>query len=529
MPSPSHPQSLVNSPGNPFNDESLEVTLTDVFRILSYHRALIRNCVLGFFLVAVLYAVFSPKTYEAISKLKYDEKVQVVDSVAVAEKTSLQLNLMARPEFVGLNDQDLIKSLQQVVLVKIDKDLNLITIQVHVSDPQLAANLANTWAQNLIQQTLDLKKQLAVPEYKFIHEEFTLLKDKLDHEKNQSKLSESEQLQFNDLLEKDGKAQLLAESDDSGIVIVDKAEVPDKPIAPKKREVVLLGTLLGLIVGVLSALGLEKIRDQIKTEDDLVSAFGVSPLAIIPDSPKGTVKAFRSPKERFDPTHQIDGNQLEYSPYEESLNILTENLISQLDKKSKVIGIFSTNQMEKPSVINVDLALSLSFTGKKVLLIDANLRKPSVGAFFDISAAVGSDLLKALAGKRKIEEMVVKTQFENLWLLLNHSVASNPSALLGSEAFKKLIEDLKKQFDYIVIDGAPILPVADSVTLSKVLDGVILMATYNQTHKADFLRALKLLKAVNAPLAGTVLKGVDIKKKPGKMGAFSPTTKGLLS
>src|SRR5665213_1616025 len=506
MPNSSNPRSQVNLPGNPFNDEPLEVTLADVFRILSYHRALVRNCVLSFFVIAVLYSFFGPKTYEAISKLKYDEKVQIVDSMAVAEKTILSLNLMARPEFAGLNDRDLINFLQKAVLVKIDKDLNLITIQAHSSDPQLAANLANTWAQTLIQQTLDLKKQLAVPKYQFIHNQFTQLKDKLDHEKNQSKISESEH---------------------PGIVIVDKAEVPDKPIAPKKRETVLLGTLLGLIVGVFIALGLEKINDRIKTEDDLVSAFGFSPLGSIPDLSKGT--APQSPKEHFKPTHQIDNNQLEYSPYGESFNLLSESLIARLDKKSKVIGVFSVNPKEKASVVNVDLAVSLSFTGKRAVLIDANLRKPSLGEFFDISAAAGSDFLKALAGKRKIEEMVVKTQFENLWILLNHSVTSNPSALLGSEPFKKLIEDLKNQFDFIVIDGAPLFPVADSVTLSKVLDGVMLMATYNQTHKTEFLRALQLLRAVNAPLAGTVLKGGDIKKVQGKMGVFSPTAKSGLS
>src|SRR5665213_311791 len=527
MPNSSNPRSQVNLPGNPFNDEPLEVTLADVFRILSYHRALVRNCVLSFFVIAVLYSFFGPKTYEAISKLKYDEKVQIVDSMAVAEKTILSLNLMARPEFAGLNDRDLINFLQKAVLVKIDKDLNLITIQAHSSDPQLAANLANTWAQTLIQQTLDLKKQLAVPKYQFIHNQFTQLKDKLDHEKNQSKISESELLQFNELLEQDREAQLFAESEDPGIVIVDKAEVPDKPIAPKKRETVLLGTLLGLIVGVFIALGLEKINDRIKTEDDLVSAFGFSPLGSIPDLSKGT--APQSPKEHFKPTHQIDNNQLEYSPYGESFNLLSESLIARLDKKSKVIGVFSVNPKEKASVVNVDLAVSLSFTGKRVLLIDENLRKPSLGEFFDISAAAGSDFLKALAGKRKIEEMVVKTQFENLWILLNHSVTSNPSALLGSEPFKKLIEDLKNQFDFIVIDGAPLFPVADSVTLSKVLDGVMLMATYNQTHKTEFLRALQLLRAVNAPLAGTVLKGGDIKKVQGKMGVFSPTAKSGLS
>lgn len=96
--------------------------------------------------------------------------------------------------------------------------------------------------------------------------------------------------------------------------------------------------------------------------------------------------------------------------------------------------------------------------------------------------------------------------------LTNGTIAPNPSVLLGSEEFKQLIQDLKKRYDYIVVDGVSILPVSDSVVLSTVLDGVILMAHCDKTRKNEFYQALQRLRAVNAPLLGTILNGVDIKK-----------------
>jgi len=144
--------------------------------------------------------------------------------------------------------------------------------------------------------------------------------------------------------------------------------------------------------------------------------------------------------------------------------------------------------------------------------VEADLRKSSLGKLFGIPVPPQTGLPLLLAGKGTVSEMVIQSGFENLWLLPNQVLPPNPTVLLGSDALQRLIGDLKKKFDYIVIDGPPVLPVADAMLLSKVLDGVVLMARFNKTRRADIQRAIRLLKAVHAPLLGTILNGVDMKK-----------------
>jgi receptor protein-tyrosine kinase len=147
-----------------------------------------------------------------------------------------------------------------------------------------------------------------------------------------------------------------------------------------------------------------------------------------------------------------------------------------------------------------------------VLLVDADLRKPALHLLFEteITKNVGLPLL--LTGKMNLEKMLVSSSFENLWLLPNNVIPPNPAELLGSESMKKVIDEMKRGFDYVVFDGAPILPVTDSVLLSTSLDGVLFLARFNQTRRAEVRQAFKRLDAVKAPLLGTVLNGVDVRK-----------------
>jgi polysaccharide biosynthesis transport protein len=516
----------------------------DIFRSLSRHPGLILQCVLGCFLAAALYAFLSPKTYEASTTVKVPESanstqnalrqmaflpsmgdpietyVQVAQSKAVAELTIQSLQLAGWPEFMGLDKTKLVDLLLNSVQVDSIKESNFLNIKAHAHDAQLAADLANSWAQNFIQVNLELSRDSALTRYKFIDNQLKEMKAKLEEDKGNkqnyldpSNEAEADQMFYKTLLEQDQESQIAAQSADPGIVVVDKAELPEKPIKPQKKIILALGLLIGLFVGCQAAFWLEKIRDLIKTEEDLQKATDLSPLALIPDFRKQDGKNIFSPTERFSPNHLIVNHQFDNSAYQESFHIFRTNLtFFQIDKKLQVLSIFSANPEEGKSLLNSDLALSLSHAGKKVLLIDADLRKSSIGTLFGISIPPQTGLPALLIGKAKVSEMIIKSEFENLWLLPNNIIPPNPTALLGSDALEQLIGKLKKDFDYIVIDTAPVLPIADAMLLSKVLDGVVLMARYNKTRWADIRRAARLLKAVNAPLLGTVLNGVEIKK-----------------
>ncbi len=525
--------------------ESEEINLRDIFRTLLHHKGLILQCTLVCLLAAGLYAFLWPKTYEAVTTVKVPEStqstqnairqmaflpsmgdpietyVQVAQSKTVAELTIQSLHLTAQPEFGGLSHQKLLDRLLKTDMqIGSAKSSNILTIQAHAHDPQLAVDLANNWAQNFIKVNLDLSRESALARYQFIDNQLKEMKTKLEGDKSKkqnyldpSNEAESDQLVYKMLLQQDQESQIAAKAEDPGIVVVDKADLPEKPIKPKKSTALILGLLLGLFIGIQAAFLLEKIQDRVKTEEDLKTASGLAALALIPNFRQKDGKLLFAATERFSPKHLIDNPEFKFSPYRESFNVFRTNLtFSQVDKKLQAISVFSPNPEEGKTLVNSDLALSLSHTGKKVLLIDADLRKSSISTLFGISVKPQTGLPMLLAGKGKAADMVVKSEFENLWLLPNNIIPPNPSELLGSEAMKHLIQELKKQYDYIVIDGAPILPVTDSVVLSTALDGMVLMARWGKTRRSEIHRALGLLRSVQAPLLGTVLNFVDMKK-----------------
>jgi capsular exopolysaccharide synthesis family protein len=535
------------APGNPRTDspggEGEGIYFGDIFRGLSRHPGLILQCTLGCFLAAVLYAFLSPKTYEAVTTIKVPESsestqnalrqmaflpsmgdpietyVQLAQSKTVAERTIQSLRLDLRPEFAGLSKTRLTTLLLNSIQVESLKESDFLNIRARARDPQLAVDLANAWAQNFIQENLDLSRESALARYQFINHQLQEMKGRLDQDKSNkqnyldpSNEAESDQVVYKMLLEQDQESQIAAQAADPGIVVVDPAEMPEKPIKPQKKLILLLGLLLGLFAGGQAAFWLEKIQDRVRTEEDLHRASGLASLALIPNFRKQGGKRLFSPTERFSPMHLIENPDFDHSVYRESFNLFRTNLtFSQVDQKLQVVSIFSPNPGEGKTLLNADLALSLSHTGKKVLLIDADLRKSSVSILFGISLPPRTGLPMLLAGQGKASQMVMKSGIENLWLLSNNVIPPNPAVLLGSESLKRLIQDLKKDFDYIVLDGAPVLPVADSVLLSALLDGVVLMALYNQTRRADIHLALRLLRAVHAPLLGTIFNGVDMK------------------
>jgi capsular exopolysaccharide synthesis family protein len=529
---------------NPVFGETEDMVFGDVFTSLAHHPVLILQCVFACVLVAVLCAFLSPKTYEAATTVKVPESsettqnalrqmaflpsmgdpietyVQVAQSKTVAKLTIESLQLTTRPEFAGLSQTKMVDLLLNSVQTTDLKESNFLSIKASAHDPQFAADLANAWAQNFILVNLELNRDSALSRYKFIDTQLKEMKAKLDGDRlnkqnylEPSNEAESDQLVYKTLLEQDQESQIAAQAADPGIVVVDRAEVPEKPIKPQKKMILLMGLLMGLFLGGQAAFWMEKIKDRVKTEADLQRASGLFPLTVIPDFRMQDGKDLFSPEEPPSPAHLIENRQFENSAYQESFHIFRANLtFFQVDKKLQCFSIFSANPGEGKSLLNADLALSLSHTGKKVLLIDADFRRPSIGTLLGLWSPPQTGLPALLAGKAKSSEMIVKSDFENLWVMPNNIIPPNPTALLGSDALQQLIRDLKKDFDYIVIDGAPVLPVADASLLSRVLDGVVLMGRYNKTRRSEINRAIRLLRVVDAPLLGTVLNGVDMKK-----------------
>lgn len=198
------------------------------------------------------------------------------------------------------------------------------------------------------------------------------------------------------------------------------------------------------------------------------------------------------------------------SYYAEAFRTIKTNIkYSSADKHKKVLLVTSTEAGEGKSTISSNLALSLSQDNKKVIIIDGDLRKPSVHKQFGISGSVG--LTELLIGEKSINDIKHKVN-PYLDAITSGHIPPNPAELLASEEMEKLIEKLREEYDYVIIDTNPIGLVADAQILSSKVDGVILVARYEKTKKENLLSCKKMIDQVGGNTIGVVLNGIDEKR-----------------
>lgn len=191
----------------------------------------------------------------------------------------------------------------------------------------------------------------------------------------------------------------------------------------------------------------------------------------------------------------------------ESYRTLRTNIqYSSFDKEYKVIVVTSSEALEGKSTTAGNLALCLAQGDKKVILIDCDLRKPSIHKKFKISNVTG--LSDVLIGKEELLT-VVQRHNKNLVILTSGKIPPNPSEMLSSKAMTALLENLRQNFDYIILDTPPVQAVTDSQILSTKADGTILVVRAERTKRDSIQNAISLLKKVNANIIGTVLNGIE--------------------
>ncbi|MBR4672279.1 MAG: polysaccharide biosynthesis tyrosine autokinase [Bacilli bacterium] len=206
------------------------------------------------------------------------------------------------------------------------------------------------------------------------------------------------------------------------------------------------------------------------------------------------------------------------SPTAEGIRNLRTNLqFSSVDEDLKSVLITSSVPSDGKSYVSSNLAISFAQAGKKVLLIDCDLRKGRQHNLFNISGHKGlSNLL--IGDISTYNDYIVKTDIKNLFLMSRGTVPPNPSELLNSKKNEKLMDILKNRFDIIILDGAPISGLSDSLILSKLVDETIIVSSINHTPKSELVNAKKALENVGAKLAGSVANQVVSKR--GQYGGY---------
>ncbi len=197
----------------------------------------------------------------------------------------------------------------------------------------------------------------------------------------------------------------------------------------------------------------------------------------------------------------------------EAYNRLRDNILyMNADGKVKVIQIESAVSGEGKTTVACNLAVSLGLIGNKVLVVDLDFHRPHTHRLFKVEKENG--IAEYMLGNMSYDEVVKKTEYENVDIITRGGEIYNASVILVSEKFKKLISSVKGEYDYVILDCPPVLQVSDFIHITKISDGVLFLAHYASTTKAQVSDAVKELKTSGANILGTVFTMYD-KKKDG--------------
>jgi len=301
--------------------------------------------------------------------------------------------------------------------------------------------------------------------------------------------------------------QLQAGLNSGGAQLVTPATTPTSPVSPKPARNVLVGLLGGLILGVALAFLFEQLDDSVKTKDDVERALhgthgghggGTPTLGIIP-----AVEGWRSGEAPR--TVSIEEPTSQASEAYRSLRTAIGFL--GLDRPLRIIQVTSPSAAEGKTTTIANLAVALSNIGKRVVVVDCDLRRPRIHTFFNEPNNVG--FTSVLLGEVPLGEAVQTVGRRHLMLLASGMLPPNPSELLSSVRTGQLLKALQSEADVVLVDSPPVLPVTDSAVLSAHVDATLLVVRAGVTTRRQLTRAVEVLEQVAAPLVGTVLNGVS--------------------
>jgi tyrosine-protein kinase Etk/Wzc len=302
---------------------------------------------------------------------------------------------------------------------------------------------------------------------------------------------------YNFLLHKHEEARIAKAATISNISVIDPAITPVKPIKPNKKKNLLLGLLIGLMVGVGLAFFHDYMDDTIKDSAAARRVFGLPLLAIIPF-------ITRSAHDKGAADVALISHYEPKSPAAEAFRSLRTSIhFSSLKKEKNTLLVTSTFPGEGKSTIASNLAITLAQTGARVLLIDCDMRRPSVHEKYGCSRVPG--LSEVLAGDVAVAAAVHGSDIPNLFLLSAGTIPPNPSELLGSKEMERLITELKGDYGQIVIDAPPLLAVTDASVLTSFCDLLLLVIEPGRIPEKIAVRVGEILVNTQAPVAGLVI------------------------
>jgi succinoglycan biosynthesis transport protein ExoP len=289
---------------------------------------------------------------------------------------------------------------------------------------------------------------------------------------------------------------------DRTVRLVEPAEVPRGPVFPDRNGNLQIALLVGFATGVLLVLARERLDTTLKTPDDIREALGIPFLGFVPDlstvsdmAVKSSLNALRHPT----------------SPLSESYRVIRTNVMATAaSMNARVLLITSIHPGEGKSTTALNLAAAIAQTGATAVLVDSDLRRPTVHSNLNLPRSPGMRDLLTRAGSYR--DIVRAGPVPGLWAVTSGATSENPAELMGCEEMRNLLRDLAATYDWVVVDAPPVGGMADALIIGGLVDGIVLVVEGNRTTKAVAADGVAQLAAVGGGLLGAILNRVDVKR-----------------
>jgi polysaccharide biosynthesis transport protein len=301
---------------------------------------------------------------------------------------------------------------------------------------------------------------------------------------------------FESLLQRTKETGISGELKTSNIRVVDAAETPRGPVSPNTFVNLVLAVFGGATLAAGLAFFFEYLDNRIKSPEEVKRHLGLPFLGMVPAL--------------FDKSigYPLINNGVPPNFSESFRAVRTSLLFSSTEPGSRSLVVTSTAPGEGKTMVAVNMAMALAQAGERVLLVDADMRKPRVHAVFEKPQEPG--LSNFLVGNSKSADSVLKTTVPGLWVMPSGASPPNPAELLGSKRFKDFLASLAQHFDWVIVDTPPVMAVTDSSVVAHAASGVLFVVGADMTSRQAAQRALERLEHAKAKFVGAVLNRVDL-------------------